>query len=170
MTPEGPREQLRRLVKDERGKMVSVAARIVGDMAEAEDVLQDTLAAVLKRAGKIEIKDLAAYLYRAIHVNALKRRARRRRHASLEKVAEPAAPEREEAEFEIAPLELERALAGLPESQQAVIRMKYYVGLTFRQIGEMLSISTNTAASRARYAIEAMREALDVIPRGKRKR
>ncbi len=165
MTSDSAREQLKRLVKEERSKMVRVAARIVGDTAEAEDVLQDTLAAVLKRAGKIEIKNLAAYLYRAIHVNALKRRARRRRHASLDKVPEPAAPQQEEAEFEISPLELERALAGLPESQQAVIRMKYYVGLTFRQIGETLSVSTNTAASRCRYALSAMREALDVIPK-----
>jgi RNA polymerase sigma-70 factor, ECF subfamily len=55
---------------------------------------------------------------------------------------------------------LERALRGLPETQQAVIRMKYYLGLSFREIADSLSISANTVASRCRYALACLRQTL----------
>ena len=58
------------------------------------------------------------------------------------------------------PLRLERAIEDLPEAQRTVIRMKYYMGLSFREIGEALKISLNTAGSRCRYALEALRETL----------
>jgi len=38
--------------------------------------------------------------------------------------------------------------------------MKVWGGLTFPQIGEALGISPNTAASRHRYALEALRRGL----------
>ena len=58
------------------------------------------------------------------------------------------------------PLELERAIAELPTAQQVVIRMRYYLGLSLAQISRNLSISSNTAASRCRYALAALRKAL----------
>lgn len=155
--------KLKRLSEEQRSVLLRVANRILGDSAEAEDVLQDTLAAVLGRLEKAEIKDLKAYLFRAVHVNALKRRARRKTHIGLDQAPEPAAAEDEGDEFEIDPLELEGALLGLPPTQQAVIRMKYYLGFTFRQIGETLSVSSNTAASRCRYGLDAMRRTLGEI-------
>jgi RNA polymerase sigma factor (sigma-70 family) len=57
-------------------------------------------------------------------------------------------------------LELERAVASLPPAQQVVIRLRFYLGLSFREIGANLSISTNTAASRARYALAGLRRRL----------
>lgn len=58
------------------------------------------------------------------------------------------------------PLDLEEAIESLPLAQQNVIRMKYYFGMTFRQIGAALSISTHTAASRCRYALTKLRDVL----------
>ena len=66
----------------------------------------------------------------------------------------------ERAAGEVEPFELERAVADLPVSQQAVIRLRFYLGLSFREIGTALSISANTAASRSRYAIRALRQRL----------
>ena len=57
-------------------------------------------------------------------------------------------------------LELERAIASLPPAQQVVIRLRFYLGLSFREIGRNLSISTNTAASRTRYALAGLRRRL----------
>ena len=56
-------------------------------------------------------------------------------------------------------LELERAVASLPPAQ-VVIRLRFYLGLSFREIGNNLSISTNTAASRTRYALAGLRRRL----------
>jgi RNA polymerase sigma factor (sigma-70 family) len=60
----------------------------------------------------------------------------------------------------IDPLDLEEAIELLPLAQQNVIRMKYYFGMTFRQIGAALSISTHTAASRCRYALTKLQDML----------
>ena len=150
------------LAAAERPVLVRAARRILGDATEAEDVVQETLAAVWQRLPAVSRRKLKAYLYRSVQFNALKRRTRRKERVSLDAVPEAPAPERE-AEYPdemIDPVELERALEGLPERQRVVLRMKYYLGLTFREIGEVLAISANTAASRCRYALAALRRTL----------
>ncbi len=152
------------LVSGRRPALVRAAARIVRDGAEAEDVVQETLERVWQRLDAVAPGALKAYLFRAVELNALKRRSRRKESAfggPLDALADvPATKGGTEPEDPLDPLELERALAGLPTTQQAVLRMKFYAGMTFREIGAALTISTNTASSRCRYGIEALRKAL----------
>ncbi|NLX04337.1 MAG: sigma-70 family RNA polymerase sigma factor [Phycisphaerae bacterium] len=159
---DGQREAaFRTLAADRRDAMVRAAGRIVRDADEADDVVQETLAEVWLRLDRVPAERLNAYVFRAVQNNALKRRARRRAAVSLGDLFEPAAPSDDgDAGRTIDPLTLEAALADLPTAQQAVIRMKYYVGLSFRQIGEVLAISTNTAAGRCRYALATLRKLL----------
>ena len=143
------------LASGRRPVLVRAAERILRDSAEAEDVVQETLGRVWQRLDAVEPGALKAYLFRAVERNALKRRARMRRGIPLESVGEPAAPEES-----LDPIDLERALDALGAAQQAVLRMKYYAGMTFREIGRALSVSTNTASSRCRYALAALRKIL----------
>jgi RNA polymerase sigma-70 factor (ECF subfamily) len=55
---------------------------------------------------------------------------------------------------------VERALVKLPEEQREVLVMKVWGELTFKMIAEALDLSINTAASRYRYALEALRKEL----------
>ena len=55
---------------------------------------------------------------------------------------------------------LEAALKELPGKFSEVIVMKIWGGRTFAEIGDILEISLNTAASRYRYGIEALRKQL----------
>jgi RNA polymerase sigma factor (sigma-70 family) len=147
------------LVNTERPRLVRLAFRLLGDMADAEDVVQMTLLAVWEHVRSGQVSNAAAYLRKSVEWNALKRRARRNRDISLsviEETAEPAAEDSREDEIDFATLEA--ALDGLPQAQQTVLRMKYYLGLTFHQIADALSISANTAASRCRYGLLAMRK------------
>ena len=139
-------------------ELVRLAERILRSRHDAEDVVQETLAAVWGRAEAPD--NLAAYVRRAVYLNALKARARRRGFVPLEDAPDAGLLEERPGEepFEVGPVELEQALLGLPETQQAVIRMKYYLGLSFRQIGEALSVSQNTVSSRCRYALETLRK------------
>ncbi len=50
-----------------------------------------------------------------------------------------------------------RIVEHLPESQQEVIRMRYYDDLSFKEIAEKTGVSINTALGRMRYAIMNMR-------------
>ena len=61
-------------------------------------------------------------------------------------------PERDEA--------LERALARLPVEQREVVALKVDGELTFAEIGAVMGISPNTAASRYRYALGKLRAEL----------
>ena len=155
------RERFEAMVRAERASLVRAAAKILGDLASAEDVVQETLAAVWLRLPDISGRKLKAYLFRAVQFNALKCRARGKTHVSLDSVPEVAdAIDDLDPTDVIDPLELEQALEGLPPAQQAVLRMKYYVGMTFREIGEVLAVSANTVSSRCRYAIAALRRTL----------
>ncbi len=56
---------------------------------------------------------------------------------------------------------LQVALTRIPEKFREVITLKIWGELTFDQIGKALDISPNTAASRYRYGMDAMRKALE---------
>ncbi|NDV45977.1 sigma-70 family RNA polymerase sigma factor [Paludibacter sp. 221] len=45
----------------------------------------------------------------------------------------------------------------LPSSQQAVVRMRFFEGLSFKEIAEKTDVSINTALGRMRYALLNMR-------------
>ena len=58
---------------------------------------------------------------------------------------------------------LEEAVVQLPSEQREVVVLKVWGGLTFAQIAEQLDLSANTAASRYRYALTKLREALNPV-------
>lgn len=53
--------------------------------------------------------------------------------------------------------DVRRLVQFLPEAQQEIIRMRFYEGLSFKDIAEKKNISINTALGRVRYAIINMR-------------
>jgi len=57
-----------------------------------------------------------------------------------------------------------RLASELPAEQKEVVYLKVFDGLTFKEIGSVCGVSANTAASRYRYGIEKLREALGVKP------
>ena len=52
----------------------------------------------------------------------------------------------------------------LPGEQKEAVFLKVFDGLTFKEIASVCGISANTAASRFRYGIEKLREAVGVKP------
>jgi RNA polymerase sigma-70 factor, ECF subfamily len=149
--PKPDSELVRRLLAQNREQLIAIADGIVRDRHEAEDIVQETVTAVWQRLSEIVPDKLSNYLTRAVRQNALQRKTRRREFALLDVDATERLTT-QDARF-IDPLDLEEAIESLPLSQQNVIRMKYYFGMTCRQIGEALLISTHTAASRCRYAL-----------------
>jgi len=160
-------ENFQAFVAERRVLWLKLAYRVLENREEAEDVVQETLAVLWEKRRLLEVENPGAYVARAVWLNSLKRKSRHKAHLALEEVAEPAAPEKPGAEGKAAstdPRVLEEVLKGLPPSQREVVHMKYYLGLSFREIGEALNISLNTAGSRCRYALEALREALSHKP------
>lgn len=149
-------ELVRRLLAQNREQLIAIADRVVRDRHEAEDIVQETVTAVWQRLPEIVPATLPNYLTRAVRQNAIRRKSRRRDFGLLDSV--DTAEQR--ATRDVDPLDLEEAIESLSLPQQNVIRMKYYFGMTFREIGSTLSISTHTAASRCRYALQKLRDML----------
>lgn len=54
--------------------------------------------------------------------------------------------------------EVRRLIGYLPDSQREIIVLRFYKGLSFKEIADMQKISINTALGRVRYAILNMRK------------
>jgi RNA polymerase sigma-70 factor (ECF subfamily) len=60
---------------------------------------------------------------------------------------------------------VQRALGRLPLEQREVIALKLSEDLSFREIGQVLRIPANTAASRYRLALGRLRALLEGVQR-----
>lgn len=128
--------------------------------ADAEDIVQEAFVKFWRREHKIDNRALLYATVRSIALDFIRRdarRARREADAALEsdQVSVP--------EFDFAD-ESQRVLATaidlLPVEQREVLVMKIWSELTFADIATALGISQNTAASRYRYALAALKKNL----------
>ncbi len=126
--------------------------------ADADDVLQEAFVRFWKHQRHLP-GDPNALVVTSIRRAALDlhRRSDRRalREQSVAADAEVFAAFEPEADPRLQALA--RSLPSLPAEQREVVVLKVWGDLTFEQIGEQLAISPNTAASRWRYAMEALR-------------
>lgn len=123
---------------------------------EAEDVLQETFLALLRRN---EVPSKAAhYCVRSYRNHALnyRRSLWRRLTRELESRRWFDASAQETRITEAAM----RCLATLPSEQREVVVLKIWHEHTFEEIGELAGISPNTAAGRYRYAMAKLKHSL----------
>ena len=142
---------------------------------DAEDILQDAMVKLMEKLRSGEFvggsEAWQPYLYTTIRRLAidLSRRDDRRKRREDNVVLDAAAHEdgdafhpwfQSEASDDETRSQLERSLRELPEKFAEVIVLKIWGERTFAEIGESLGISQNTAASRYRYGLEALRKHL----------
>lgn len=138
------------------------AISIAGEKSRAQDAVHQVFLKMIESGMLTRAADAKAYLFASVRNALLNDVKVRQRHVPLESVLldDEAAwfspPDRDYA----AELSLRRALAVLPDDQREVIVLHIWGELTFAQIAEVLEISANTAASRYRYALAKLREAM----------
>lgn len=155
-------------------KMLLFARQQTRSQQDAEDVLQD---AIVKLVEKIRTDEFVGgpeawqpYLYttiRRLAIDLSRRDDRRKRREDTvgvetgEEHQEAFHPwfESESSDDETR-VQLEDKLKELPEKFSEVIIMKIWGERTFAEIGEILGISQNTAASRYRYGLEALKKSI----------
>jgi RNA polymerase sigma-70 factor (ECF subfamily) len=160
-------------------KLLLFARQQTRSQEDAKDVFQDALVKLVEKVRKGEFyggqEAWPAYLYTAIRRLAidLSRRTDRRirREESVTGDAETGRYDallpwfENESSDDETRAQLEVSLKELPEKFSEVIIMKIWGERTFAEIGETLEISQNTAASRYRYGLEALKKNLSMARR-----
>jgi RNA polymerase sigma-70 factor (ECF subfamily) len=155
-------------------KMLLFARQQTRSHEDAKDIFQDALVKLVEKVRSGEFvggqQAWQPYLYTAIRRLAIDlsrrddRRRRREDHVGIDVESDQLETfhpwfEGESSDDENR-LQLEARLKELPEKFSEVIVMKIWGERTFAEIGETLGISQNTAASRYRYGLEALKKSL----------
>jgi len=155
-------------------KLLLFARQQTRSLADAEDVLQDALVKLAQKEAQGTFDggqdSWLPYLYTSIRRCAIDlgrkqdRRTKREEKVEADKQGEHGGlmdpwfnsngADDETRQY------IEQGLKALPEKFSTVITLKIWNELTFAEIGETLGISQNTAASRYRYGLEALKKNL----------
>ena len=149
--------EIEELYRRHGAALVLFAAAISGDRGRAQDAVHQVFLKLLESDAANRAEDPKAYLFQCVRNAVFNDLKRQRRQVELQPDSawfEP--PERDHA----AERTLRRALSDLAEDQREVVVLHLWGELTFAEVAEVLGISSNTAASRYRYALSKLREAM----------
>jgi RNA polymerase sigma-70 factor, ECF subfamily len=133
------------------------ATAISRDRARAQDALHQVFLTLIENGSLRQATDKKAYLFACVRNAVLNDAKLRQRDMSLDTdSAWFSTPERDYA----AEQNLRRALGDLPDDQREVLVLHVWGELTFSEISDLLDISSNTAASRYRYALAKLRDSM----------
>jgi RNA polymerase sigma-70 factor (ECF subfamily) len=161
--PDDPAALAGRLYDEYGASLYRYALIVLADAAAAEDAVHQVFAALMR--GRLPaVDDHERYLRRAVRnecFSTLRRRAvdgdRVPRADGTTQLLEPRPEAGTAPEDRLA---LERAIRSLPPDQREVIHLHVYEGMTFQEVATLADESVNTIASRYRYALAKLRQAL----------
>ena len=150
----------------------AAAMRVLGDPAQAGDVVQDVFLRLWRRPGAFDARrgDLGVYLRlmaRSRAIDLIRESQTRGRAADRLKVVVGDEEPRGEArpddalEREADRAGVRAALRGLPASQREALVLAYWGGMTAEQIARRESIPLGTAKSRIRLGMAKLRAELE---------
>lgn len=167
---EGQEDCLKVLIDRHKSKIYSYIFMMVKQQELAEDIFQDTFIKVihnLKRRKYIENGRFASWVMRIGH-NLIIDHFRKQKH--LQTVSNDAndydilnstkfseSTIEDKIVYDQILSEVVDLMNYLPDNQREVVRLRHFMGLTFKEIAEETGVSINTALGRMRYALINMR-------------
>ena len=151
------------------GVAFSLAFRMCGRRAKAEDVVQEAFLSLWRSGSRYDRSrgSVRSWVLSAVHnkaIDAFRRDAAGdRRDVRDDGIAERVpAPDLTDAEVERRDdaRQVRGALEGLPADQRLVIELAYFGGFTHSQIAEMLELPAGTVKGRMRLGLAKLRLAL----------
>src|SRR5262249_47238506 len=144
--------------------LLAYSARLTGDRASAEDIVQETLLRAWKRAEQLAADDrpVRPWLFAVARNLAVdRRRASRLTTTELdgEALEQPAGVDELDRALEAS--QLADALAALRAEHREVIVESYYRGRSVAEVAAALGIPPGTVKSRAFYGLRSLRLVLE---------
>lgn len=146
------------------------ARALVGNSADADDLVQETLKRALTYlSDRKEIRNLRAYLLTMLHhvrIDHAKREAWTRDQVPLEAVSTPGIAASQLARLECR--ELGKAIQALPDGQREVLLLVCLEGLSYHETAELMDIPIGTVMSRLNRARTALKQMLTAEPEARK--
>lgn len=149
--------ELWELLESYRSELVNQGYALLGNLADAEEVAQETFTEAFQQHAKLkEVQSVGAWLRTINRANALNRMRTRRRNARKETRRQAEAPARQMTTGGFSMLEIREAVAKaieqLPEEQRRPVILHYWEHLNYDQIAERLQTSPRTVRRLVRDA------------------
>jgi RNA polymerase sigma-70 factor, ECF subfamily len=146
--------EIEALYRQHGAALLLFASAISGDRGRAQDAVHQVFLKALENKNLSHVINIKAYLFASVRNAVLNDTRVQDRHMPLDlDSAWFSPPDRDYAGEQ----NLRRALGDLPDDQREVIVLHVWGELTFSEIAELLGVSSNTAASRYRYALAKLR-------------
>ena len=162
----GSRESFRLIYQKYADGLLTLAANLLDDKADAEDVVQDVFISFVKSVQKFHLRgSLKGYLTICV-VNRSRdyiRKNRRRQTLTVNHPQRATTDVKNPVELVICSEQLQklsRAVAELPYEQREAIVLRLHGEMRFKTIAKLKNISIKTAQSRYRYGLDKLRSIL----------
>lgn len=146
--------------------MLNVAFRIVGDIAEAEDVLQEAFLDAFNRLKDFRQETTFGLWLKQIVVHRAVNLLRKRKvewvelqDEQIENIPDEAPDDDEETQYKV--LQVKQAMTQLPEGYRVVLSLYLLEGYDHEEIGQILSITENTSRTQFLRAKRKLSEILN---------
>ena len=158
------------IVDRHSGPAFSLAFRMCGRRAAAEDVVQEAFVSLWRTGARYDRTrgSVRSWVLGAVHNRAIDA-FRRDRIREGQNVSDEALADRldsgertdQEAERRDQARAVRSAMDGLPEDQRKVIELAYFGGFTHTEIAELLGLPSGTVKGRMRLALAKLRTSLE---------
>jgi len=163
----GSRGAFRLIYEKYAGDLLTLAANLLNDKADAEDVVQDVFISFVQSVEKFRLTgSLKGYLATCVANRSRDyiRSNKRRQTAAISGAEQVVSDKRSPVQLVICSEELHKlsyAMTELPYEQRETIVLRLHGDLRFRQIAKLQNISIKTAQSRYRYGLDKLRSILN---------
>lgn len=144
-------------------RVLHYAARMLGDRAEAEEVVTDAFITLVR--GQVRpTGSLRSYLFTVVHRRCIDRIRRRRTHDNVRHllVEAPKTPDLDATIDSRRQVErMEAAMSSLPDEHRSVLMLYYGQGLRSGEVASVLELTDQQVRSKLSYARRALKAALE---------
>ena len=160
-------DSFRRLYRRYTDELHGFVYKALGDRGATEEVVQDVFTSVWRHAHTYDQQrgSVRTWLYRIARNAVIDRRRRSSARPGLPTGSDGPASEPAKLDASIEQIALRwqvtEALARLTPEHRAVLRLAHYEDMTMREIAEATGVPMGTVKSRAWYAMQSFRRALE---------
>lgn len=155
---QGDEKAFDRLYEKYRLPVYSICYRFLRNQADAQEVVLDIFTKIFNNIHKFREKSkFFTWTYR-ITVNACL--SFKRAHRAGSNAYDPVDTSRPLDERVRMKIAIDNALISLPERQRSCFILRYYGGYTFREIGDIMRITSGAVKAHHHHAVKKLRELL----------